>query len=87
MTMKQRNVDGIRLAHVLEKEFEVGNYELTVELFAHIGLTVTKKQERLRTTWELNNCMITLDKNPWLDPYFEIEGPSEENILSVAIKL
>lgn len=36
VTMKWRHVDGVRLSHALEKEFEVENYELTIELFAHI---------------------------------------------------
>lgn len=44
-------------------------------------------QESRRETWQLGDVEIMLDEWPWLKPYIEIEGPSEEQVRVVATQL
>jgi adenylate cyclase class 2 len=80
--MKEGTVSGAR-----EIEFDVSSFEQTVKLFEAIGLQVHSFQESKRETWQLGEVEVVLDEWPWLKPYIEIEGPSEEAIKHVAEKL
>jgi adenylate cyclase class 2 len=44
-------------------------------------------QESRRETWKLGDAEIVLDEWPWLDPYVEIEGPSESTVKDAAATL
>ena len=81
LTFKRRadshasTIDGTK-----ELEVEVSDFEKTVEIFAEAGWKYITFQESKRETWKLNNVEIVLDEWPWLEPYIEIEGESEEEI-------
>ena len=47
----------------------------------------TSYQESRRETWKLDQTEIVLDEWPWVKPYIEIEGESEERLREVAAKL
>jgi len=81
-TYKHVASDGKDSMH--EIEFTVSSYENAVELFKAIGLDVYTKQETKRETWQLGNVEIELDEWPWMPPYIEIEGPSEEDVRRTA---
>jgi adenylate cyclase class 2 len=88
MTLKREKRDGATDAHgVQEVETTVGDYEIAVELFKELGLVMESQQESKRENWELDGCEVVLDEWPWLKPYIEVEGPTEEAIRSVAKKL
>ena len=52
--------------------------------FKAIGLDVYTEQETKRETWDLDDVEIELDEWPWIPPYIEIEGPSEESVRQAA---
>ena len=71
------------------QEFEtpVSSYEATADILEAIGLTSYTSQESKRETWQLNDVEVVLDIWPWLEPYIEIEGPSEAAIQTEAQQL
>ncbi|HWZ65364.1 MAG TPA: class IV adenylate cyclase [Patescibacteria group bacterium] len=73
------SVDGAR-----ELETTVGSFEATISILLAIGLEVSSLQESKRETWEYMGCTIELDEWPWLNPYLEIEGSSEESLKRIA---
>ncbi len=85
LTYKQFNslsVDGAR-----EIETSVDSFDDAVHIFTSIGLEVVSLQESKRETWKYNESEIVLDEWPWLDPYIEIEGESEEALKSMSNQL
>jgi adenylate cyclase class 2 len=87
IAMKQRWVDGVELDHCLERELTVESFESSVAMFSHLGNELSGLSEKYRTTWELDDCEIVLDENPWLEPYIEIEWPSENSIRSLCERI
>ncbi len=67
-----------------EVEVRVDSYENTIKLFESIGYKVISTQESKRETWDLNGAEVVLDEWPWLAPYIEIEGKSEQLIKDTA---
>lgn len=85
LTYKQFNslsVDGAR-----EIETSVGSFDDAVHIFTSIGLEVVSLQESKRETWEYGEFEIVLDEWPWLEPYIEIEGESEEALRTMSNQL
>ena len=66
----------------LQKEVtvEVGNYNNARQLLSEIGCVEKAYQETKREIWRLGQTEITIDEWPYLEPYVEIEGSSEEAI-------
>ncbi len=73
--------------YLYEVETNVGSFEEMCRLFESIGLHKYSYQESKRETWKLEDTEIELDEWPWLNPYIEIEGKTEEVIKDVANKL
>lgn len=67
-----------------EIEVEVSDYQKTIDIFVATGLTVTTDQETKRETWTLGDAEIVLDEWPWLNPFIEIEAPSESSVKETA---
>ena len=44
-------------------------------------------QETKRETWKLGEAEVVIDEWPWLEPFIEIEGPSEESVRDAAAQL
>jgi hypothetical protein len=44
-------------------------------------------QESRRETWQIDDVEVVLDEWPWLQPFIEIEGASEERVREVAGQL
>lgn len=62
----------------------VDNYDKARQLLAEIGCIEKAYQETKREIWHLNDVEITIDEWPYLEPYAEVEGKSEEEIKNVA---
>jgi adenylate cyclase class 2 len=85
LTFKQfasLSVDGAR-----EIETTVGSFEDTIGIFVSAGLEAFSLQESKRETWEYKGYEIVLDEWPWLNPYIEIEGESEDGLKSIVKEL
>ena len=65
----------------------VDNYENARKLLAEIGCIEKAYQETKREIWKLNNMEIVIDEWPYLEPYVEIEGNSEQAVREAADKL
>lgn len=65
----------------------VNSYEDAKEIIDILGCQAKAYQESKRELWKLNNVEITLDEWPFLEPFVEIEGPSEQAVKAVAKKL
>jgi adenylate cyclase class 2 len=84
MTYKKTSPDS---KYETEIETTIGSYEDTKRLLTATGLHSFSYQESKRETWQLGEVEVVIDEWPWLRPYIEIEGPSEESIQAVARKL
>jgi adenylate cyclase class 2 len=85
ITYKQFNsltIDGVK-----EIEVTVSDFDDAVALFKEAGLVYGSFQESRRETWKLGEVEIVIDEWPWLNPYIEIEAPSEELVISTSEKL
>ena len=86
VTYKQFNqalsIDGAKEIAVV-----VDDYQRAIKLFEAIGLQAKSEQESKRENWRLGDCEIVLDEWPWLKPYIEIEGQTQDAIRELAEKL
>ena len=85
VTYKQFDEDSIDGAK--EHEVEVSDFDTAIKIFTAAGLEYDSFQESRRENWKLGDTEIMLDEWPWLNPYIEIEGPSETSVRDLAAKL
>ncbi len=83
LTYKQFH-DRDAISGVQELEVEVSDFDSMVEILRLAGLEHKSFQESRRETWQLGGVEVVLDEWPWLDPYIEIEGPSEKDVKRTA---
>lgn len=72
------------LSGVEEIEVVVSDFDNTVAIFAAGNLAHQSFQESRRETWKYGEVEVVLDEWPWLDPYIEIEGPTDESVMRAA---
>ena len=65
----------------------VDDFDRASEFLEAIGLKKKAFQETKRESWAVNGCEVTLDTWPWIPPFIEIEGPSEEAVCGTATLL
>lgn len=75
-------VDGVN-----ELELIVDDFDNACKMLVEIGLVETNYQENYRETWQLDDCEITIDTWPGLNPFIELEGSSEIMVRETATKL
>jgi len=86
VTMTYKQFDDENLASgAQEIEVTVSDFDSTVRLLEHSGLKYKSYQETKRETWRLGDDVeVVLDEWPWLNPYIEIEGVSEQHVKTAA---
>ena len=67
-----------------EIELTVNSYNNATQFLQTIGAEPRSEQESKRELWELNDTQIMIDWWPFLEPFIEIEGPSEDAVKNVA---
>lgn len=85
MTYKQ--FDEMSLTGAKEIELTVNSYDDALALAAAIGLKQNSVQEARREIWELDDAEVVIDEWPWIDPFIEVEAPSEASVKNAAQKL
>ena len=71
-----------------ENEFGVESYDAAVVLLGQLGYAVKLSFEKRREIWDLGGCEVVLDELPEdLGRFVEIEGPNEEVIRAVQVRL
>jgi adenylate cyclase, class 2 len=66
---------------------KVSDFEEAREILNTLGCQEKAYQESKRELWKIDNVEITIDEWPFLEPFVEIEGPSEQAVKDVAKKL
>lgn len=88
VTMTYKQFDDASSIHgVSEIETVVGDYDATVAILDRTGVPRETYQETKREVWRLDDVEIMLDEWPWVEPFIEVEGPSEEAVRKAAEKL
>jgi adenylate cyclase class 2 len=70
-----------------ELQLTVSDADQLTAILAALGYHPVLSFEKRRETWSLDNCLIELDELPHLGLFVEIEGPSENAIMSLRTKL
>ena len=65
----------------------VDDYNEAIDFLKEIGCEEKSYQETKRELWKLDEVEITIDEWPFLNPFVEVEGGSEEEIKAVSEKL
>ena len=87
VTMTYNQFDADTIDGAKEHEIEVSDFDTAVALLDAAGIAHDTFQESHRENWRLDDVEIMLDEWPWLAPYMEIEGLSEERVKSAAERL
>ena len=87
ITMTLKVVDGENIEDQKEIILTVNNFDEAVNFLKSIGCVEKSYQETKREIWELDGVEIMIDEWPFLEPFIEIEGQSEEIVRTVSGKL
>jgi len=66
---------------------KIDNFENGVDFLGFLGCKKKAYQESKREIWKISETEICIDEWPFLEPFVEVEGPSEEEVKGVAEKL
>lgn len=83
-TMSLKVVDGEGIERQKEIEIIVNDFASAAELLENIGCEKKAYQESYRELWKLDEVDITIDEWPFLEPFVEVEGESEEAVKEVS---
>ncbi len=87
ITMSIKVVDGDRIADQKEQLLDVSDFESAVNMLLLLGCTEKSYQETKRELWKIDDTEVTIDEWPFLEPFVEVEGQSEDLVRSVSLKL
>ncbi|MFZ1735608.1 MAG: CYTH domain-containing protein [Candidatus Moraniibacteriota bacterium] len=87
VTLSLKTIDGKNIENQKELCLEVNSFNDAVELLESIGCVRKSYQETKRELWTLDGVEITLDEWPFLEPFVEVEGRSEDSVRVVSEKL
>jgi adenylate cyclase class 2 len=86
-TVTYKQFDEISLTGAKEVEVQVSDFESMLAILAKTDMRQRAYQESRRETWQIGDVEVVLDEWPWLQPFIEIEGASEERVREVAGQL
>ena len=87
ITMSLKIVDGDTITDQKETCLSVNDFSSACELLSLIGCEEKSYQVTKRELWMLDGVEVTIDEWPFLDPFVEVEGDSEESVKRVSEKL
>ncbi|EKE10654.1 MAG: Adenylate cyclase [uncultured bacterium] len=87
ITTTLKIVDGNQIHNQKEINLQVDSFEEAVKFLETIGCRRKSYQETRRELWTLDDVEIAIDEWPFLEPYVEVEGRSEESVKEVSAKL
>jgi adenylate cyclase class 2 len=82
---RARTEDGVKIREEVETELAPAEAGPLAEVFARIGMEVIFRYQKYRTTWQVNDILVTLDETP-IGFYLELEG-RRDGIDAVATRL
>ncbi len=87
VTMSLKVIDGDRIEDQKEACIKIDNFDEGVAILSLIGCEKKAYQESKRELWLLDGVEVTIDEWPFLEPYVEVEGETEEIVKEVSEKL
>lgn len=87
VTMSLKVIDGDAIEDQKETYLEVSDFDHAVTFLEMIGCKSKAYQESKREIWELDGVEVVIDEWPYLEPYVEVEGSSEESVKKVSESL
>jgi len=87
ITMSLKIVDGAGIESQKEICLKIDSLEKAEEFLILLGCQKKAYQENKRELWKIDGIEVTIDEWPFLEPFVEIEGDSEESVKNVAEKL
>jgi len=87
ITMSLKVVDGNKIENQKEICLKIDNYEEGINFLETLGAERKAYQESKRELWILDDVEITIDEWPYLEPYVEVKGRSEEKVKTVSEKI
>ena len=69
--------DANKISGMKETSFEISDITSAKIMLEQLGLKHKGYEENLREEWNLNDVLFEIDTWPLIDPYIEIEAPSE----------
>lgn len=84
VTMTYKQFDDMGLHGAKEIEIVVSDFEDARSILIQAGLHAKSYQETRRETWMLNEAEVVIDEWPWIKPFIEIEGESEQIVRAAA---
>jgi len=87
ITLSLKAIDGDKIENQKEICIIVNDFNETVKLLELIGCEKKSYQETKRELWALDGTEITIDEWPFLEPFVEVEGKSEEEVRRISEKI
>lgn len=84
ITMSLKVNDGNKIVDQKELCLKINNFNDGVEFLRLIGCDRKAYQETKRELWILDGVEVTIDEWPFLEPFVEVEGGSEEEVKKVS---
>jgi len=85
--MSLKVVNGMGIESQKEICLKIDNFKEAEEFLTILGCQKKAYQESKRELWKIVGVEITIDEWPFLEPFVEIEGESEESVKRIAEKL
>jgi adenylate cyclase class 2 len=87
ITMSVKMIAGEGIESQKEVCLTVDSYEEAVKFLLALGCKIKPFQESKRELWSLDGADITIDEWPFLEPFVEVEGKSEDVVRTVSEKI
>lgn len=87
ITMSLKVVNGTRIEDQKETQLTVDSFDEARKFLLAIGCEEKAYQESRRELWHLDGVDITIDEWPFLEPFVEVEGRSEDEVRIVSGKI
>lgn len=87
VTLTYKRKDSNTVDGVQEAETEVKDFDVAAAILGALNFPWQSFQESKREKWHVGEVEVVLDEWPWLPPFIEIEGPTEDSIRAVAEQL
>jgi len=77
----------VKIDEQKETYLKIDNFDNGVEFLKALGCSVKAYQESKREIWKIGETEICIDEWPFLEPFCEVEGESEQVVKDVSEKI
>lgn len=84
ITLAYKQLNDRTLHGTKEISLDVSDFETMCDFLLAVSFNIKSYQETKRERWDLDGVEITIDTWPWIKPFVEIEGESENALREVA---